>query len=71
VARFESIVAGWDAADVVNFTRLLERLEVDKHAVAERKRRRSRRPRWADSEKQASRVGAPDDRGTQAEERAP
>ena len=50
VARFESFVAGWDAAEVVAFTRLLERLEVDKHEAGERERRRSRRPRWADGE---------------------
>jgi len=37
VARFASFVAGWDVSDVVNLTRLLERLEVDKHATAERR----------------------------------
>jgi DNA-binding MarR family transcriptional regulator len=47
VARFAAFVAGWDSSDVVNLTRLLERLEVDKHTTAERERRRSRRPRWA------------------------
>ena len=47
VARFASFVAGWDVSDVVNLTRLLERLEVDKHATAEREGRRTRRPRWA------------------------
>jgi DNA-binding MarR family transcriptional regulator len=67
VSRFESFVAGWNAADVVRFTRFLERLEVDKHAAAERERRR---PRWADAEKPAGRVRAPGDRGTQVEETA-
>jgi DNA-binding MarR family transcriptional regulator len=47
VARFASFVAGWDSCDVVKLTRLLERLEVDKHATAERESRRTRRPRWA------------------------
>jgi len=47
VARFASFVAGWDTADVVTLTRLLERLEVDKHATAEPKSPRTRRPRWA------------------------
>jgi DNA-binding MarR family transcriptional regulator len=47
VARFASFVAGWDSSDVVKLTRLLERLEVDKHATGERERRRIRRPRWA------------------------
>jgi len=71
VARFESFVATWDASDVVSFTGLLERLEVDKHAAAERDRRGSRRPRWADTKKQASRVRARGDRGTQVEEKSP
>jgi DNA-binding MarR family transcriptional regulator len=48
VARFVAFVADWDASDVVTLTRLLERLEVDKHATAERETRRSRRPRWAE-----------------------
>ncbi|MGO8686143.1 MAG: MarR family winged helix-turn-helix transcriptional regulator [Candidatus Dormibacteria bacterium] len=67
VARFESFVAGWDAADVVTFTGLLERLEVDKHAAGERERRRSRRPRWADGEP-SRRAGLPGRPGTRAEE---
>ena len=53
VARFESFVAGWDASDVARFTQFLGRLEFDKRASAERERRRSRRPRWADADKQA------------------
>ena len=47
VARFASFVAGWDSADVTHLTRLLERLEFDKHAAAEHERRRTGRPRWA------------------------
>jgi DNA-binding MarR family transcriptional regulator len=66
VTRFESFVRGWDAADVVNFTRLLERLEVDKHEAGERERRRSRRPRWAGGEPPAA-GGAPAHRGTRVE----
>jgi DNA-binding MarR family transcriptional regulator len=69
VARFEAFVAGWDAADVVAFTRLLERLEIDKHAAAEQERRRSRRPRWADGEP-SRRSGGSGDRGAPVEERA-
>ena len=49
VARFASFVAGWESSDVVTLTRLLERLEVDKHATAQREARRSRRPRWAEN----------------------
>jgi len=70
VARFESFVAGWDAAEVVSFTRLLERLEFDKHEAGERERRRSRRPRWANGEP-ARRVRGSGDRGTQVEEQTP
>jgi DNA-binding MarR family transcriptional regulator len=70
VARFESFVAGWDAAEVVTFTRLLERLEVDKHEAGERERRQSRRPRWANGEP-ARRVRGSGDRGTRVEERTP
>ncbi|MGA9113426.1 MAG: MarR family winged helix-turn-helix transcriptional regulator [Candidatus Dormiibacterota bacterium] len=66
VARFESFVASWDAAEVVAFTRLLEKLEVDKHEAGERARRRSRRPRWADGEP-ARRVPGSGDRGTHVE----
>jgi DNA-binding MarR family transcriptional regulator len=47
VARFASFVADWDSSDVVNLTRLLEKLEVDKHATVLRESRRTRRPRWA------------------------
>jgi DNA-binding MarR family transcriptional regulator len=47
VARFASFVADWDASDVVTLTRLLERLEVDKHTPAAGRSRRTRRPRWA------------------------
>jgi len=70
VTRFESFVAGWDAAEVVSFTRLLERLEFDKHEAGERERRRSRRPRWADGEK-PGRVRVPGGRRTPAEETTP
>ena len=49
IARFQSFVAGWEASDVVILTRLLQKLEVDKHAVAEREVRHARRPRWAQS----------------------
>src|ERR1019366_1624648 len=48
VARFASFVADWDSSDVVTLTRLLERLEADKHGTAERETKRSRRPRWAE-----------------------
>ena len=65
VARFEAFVAGWDAAEVATFTRLLERLEVDKHQTGEQERRRSRRPRWAEP---AGRGAAPGLRGTPVEE---
>ncbi len=67
VARFESFVAGWEAAEVVTLTRLLERLEVDKHEAGERERRRSRRPRWADGEPARPLRGS-GERGTPAEE---
>jgi DNA-binding MarR family transcriptional regulator len=68
VARFASFVAGWDSSDVVNLTRLLERLEVDKHATAERERRRTRRPRWAQDPAPAGGRGPADaDPGTLGE----
>jgi DNA-binding MarR family transcriptional regulator len=70
VARFASFVAGWDTSDVVNLTRLLERLELDKHATAQREARRSRRPRWAqDSAPDRGRGLADADPGTVGESR--
>ena len=68
VARFASFVAGWASSDVVNLTRLLERLEVDKHATTERERSRTRRPRWAqDSAPGGGRGPADADPGTVGE----
>jgi DNA-binding MarR family transcriptional regulator len=36
VQRFEEFVAGWEATEVATLTRLLEKLETDKHAAARR-----------------------------------
>ena len=46
LARFASFVADWDADDVREFSRLLEKRELSKAAVAERDQRPPGRPRW-------------------------
>lgn len=46
LARFEKFVAGWDAADVREFTRLLTKFEASKVAVGAEEEKQARAPRW-------------------------